>query len=322
MPDRSSAPPDRYETIGLADHVEDGCRARGRDASRQAGFLPPRCHSRAAPLGSCAMSHEFPACRSTGGGSDAAGSIGRRSSGSPNAGDPGDEQGASAAFGGTARSRHGEVHRPHRPRRTARPRERRHRRDHPEAVPEVDQAHRLRPAPVRRMALPGYRRAGHGPHEAPAEPGLRPEPADLQGGDDPPRAQELRLRLLARARSVGPAAVRVQGRHRAFVRRHLLQQQLQERLPPDRAARFPDRPPLPGVGCASGVQAHHRPARPDRGHALEREADAISTSTPRASRIRSSTAGTRSASRCATRTRSRRTKRSANAPSPGSSRSR
>ena len=39
---------------------------------------------------------------------------------------------------------HGKIHRPQRARRAARPRQRRHRRDHPEAVPEIDQAHRLR----------------------------------------------------------------------------------------------------------------------------------------------------------------------------------
>ena len=42
----------------------------------------------------------------------------------------------------------------------ARSRKRRHRRDHPEAVPEVDQAHRLRSERVRRMALSRSRRAG------------------------------------------------------------------------------------------------------------------------------------------------------------------
>ena len=47
----------------------------------------------------------------------------------------------------------------HRSRRAARPRQRRHRRDHPQAVPEVDQAHGLRPESVRRVALPRPRRA-------------------------------------------------------------------------------------------------------------------------------------------------------------------
>ena len=57
------------------------------------------------------------------------------------------------------RTSHGTVSHPHRPGRAAGPRERRHRRDHPEAIPEVDQALGLRPEPVRRMALPRPRRA-------------------------------------------------------------------------------------------------------------------------------------------------------------------
>jgi 3-isopropylmalate/(R)-2-methylmalate dehydratase small subunit len=62
------------------------------------------------------------------------------------------------------------VHRPHRPRRPPRPRQRRYRRDHPEAVPEVDQAHGLRREPVRRLALPRRGRDGQGPAHAPAQP--------------------------------------------------------------------------------------------------------------------------------------------------------
>jgi hypothetical protein len=57
-----------------------------------------------------------------------------------------------------------------RPRVPARSRQRRYRRDHPEAVPEVHQAQRFRPLPVRRMALHQLRRAGHGLHEPPEEP--------------------------------------------------------------------------------------------------------------------------------------------------------
>ena len=82
-----------------------------------------------------------------------------------------------------AADRDGTVSRPHRARRAARPRERRHRRDHPEAVPEVDQALGLRPEPVRRVALPRPRRAGHGQRAAAAQSGFRAERAALPGRD-------------------------------------------------------------------------------------------------------------------------------------------
>ena len=155
---------------------------------------------------------------------------------------------------------------PHGARRAARPRERRHRRDHPEAVPEVDQAHRLRPEPVRRVALPRPGRARHGPGREEAQPGLRPEPAALPGRLDPPRAQELRLRLLARARAVGAAAVRLQGDHRAVVRGHLLQQLLQERAAADRPARLPGRPPVRRRSRRTSATASPSTCRPRRCH--------------------------------------------------------
>ena len=56
------------------------------------------------------------------------------------------------------------------------------------------------------------------------------------GAADPARARELRLRVESRACAVGAARVRLPRDHRAFVRRHLLQQLLQERAAPDRAA--------------------------------------------------------------------------------------
>ena len=62
--------------------------------------------------------------------------------------------------------------------------------------------------------------------------------ARYKGAADPARAQEFRLRQLARARALGAAAVRLQVRHRAVLRRHLLQQQLQERLPAGGAHRI------------------------------------------------------------------------------------
>ena len=130
-----------------------------------------------------------------------------------------------------------EIHRTQGPRRPDGPRERRHRRDHPQAVPQVDPQDRLRPEPVRRVALPGPRRARPGPGQPQAQPGLRAEPAALQGRLHPAGAQELRLRLVARARALGARPVRLSRHHRAELRRHLLQQLLQERPAADRAAR-------------------------------------------------------------------------------------
>ena len=99
-----------------------------------------------------------------------------------------------------------------RPGGAARSRQRRHRRDHSQAVPEVDQAHRLRPEPVRRMALPRPRRTGQDNSQASAEPGFRAEPAALSGRVDPAGAQEFRLRLarasMRRGRSISTASAR------------------------------------------------------------------------------------------------------------------
>ena len=56
------------------------------------------------------------------------------------------------------------------------------------------------------------------------------------GASHPAGAQELRLRLLARTRAVGARPIRLSRHHRAELRRHLLQQLLQERPAADRAA--------------------------------------------------------------------------------------
>jgi 3-isopropylmalate/(R)-2-methylmalate dehydratase large subunit len=58
---------------------------------------------------------------------------------------------------------HASLHRAQGPGGPDGPRERRHRRHHPQAVPEVDPALRLRPQPVRRVALPRQGRARAGP---------------------------------------------------------------------------------------------------------------------------------------------------------------
>ena len=90
-----------------------------------------------------------------------------------------------------------------RPGRAARPRQRRHRRDHPRAVPEVDQAQRLRSQRLRRVALPRRRPARPGQQHASAQPRLRAQPGALPGRADPAHPRQLRLRQLARARAVG-----------------------------------------------------------------------------------------------------------------------
>ena len=59
----------------------------------------------------------------------------------------------------------------------------------------------------------------------------------LREGAGPGGRAELRLRLVARARAVGAAGLRLQGDHRAVVRRHLPQQLRQERPAPGPAAR-------------------------------------------------------------------------------------
>src|ERR1700741_24161 len=86
------------------------------------------------------------------------------------------------------------------------------------------------------MALPRPRRAGAGPGVAPPEPRLRAEPAALQGSFGAARAPELRLRFVARARAVGARPVRLSRADCAELRRHLLQQLLQDRPAADRAA--------------------------------------------------------------------------------------
>ncbi len=123
------------------------------------------------------------------------------------------------------------------------PRERRHRRDHPEAVPEVDPA---RPASARTCSTSGA--TWTAASRARTTAARKPNPDFVlnqpryAGRVDPAGAQELRLRLVARARAVGAGPVRLPRHHRAELRRHLLQQQLQERPAADRAARSAGRP--------------------------------------------------------------------------------
>ena len=113
----------------------------------------------------------------------------------------------------------------------ARPRGHRHRPDHPQAVPQARRAHRLRRVPLLRLEARG--RLG---------PAAQP---------DPRHRAELRLRLEPRARPVGARGLRLQGRRRRLVRRHLLHQ-----LHEDRAAAGRD-----PRGRGQGADAGRRGAR-------------------------------------------------------------
>ena len=65
------------------------------------------------------------------------------------------------------------------------------------------------------------------------EPGFRAEQAGLPQGADPGRRRQFRLRLVARACALGAARLRHPLRDLHELRRHLLQQLLQERHPAD-----------------------------------------------------------------------------------------
>ena len=106
-----------------------------------------------------------------------------------------------------------------------------------QTVPQVDQAQRLRPQPVRRMALPGCRPA------RPGQPGrpLNPDPTSCSTSPAirAPRSahpRQLRLRLVPRARPWALEDFRLPRASSAELCRHLLQQLLQERPAADQAA--------------------------------------------------------------------------------------
>ena len=103
---------------------------------------------------------------------------------------------------------------PHRRRRPAAPQQRRHRPDHPGGLPQAGHPHRLRGRPVRGLA------------QRPDFVLNRPEYAARLGARRRPR---LRHRLVARARRVGAAELRLQGRDLAALRRHLPRQLRQGR---------------------------------------------------------------------------------------------
>ena len=134
--------------------------------------------------------------------------------------------------------------------------EHRYRQGHSGALPQDHQALRPRRASVRHAAL---RQRGQG------AAGLRAQPGAVPPRADPHRAREFRLRVLARARALGAARFRHPLRHRAGLRRHLLQQLLQERHPADPPAARGLRPADRGRE-AGRQRAHHRRSRaPGRG---------------------------------------------------------
>src|SRR6266480_1609710 len=134
---------------------------------------------------------------------------------------------------------------PHRRRGRAAARRRRHRPDHSEAVPEAGGAHRLRPGPVLRLALPARRQR---------ELRLRAQPARGPGRDHPAGRGELRVRLIAGARGVGARRVRLPRDPRPIVRGYLLRELLPER----------------SVGSAPFIRGDRRAAAPlcGRGRSL------------------------------------------------------
>ena len=70
-------------------------------------------------------------------------------------------------------------------------------------------------------------------------------------------AQELWLRLVARTRPLGTGAIRLPCTDRPQLRRHLLQQQLQERHPADRAERSPSGPAVQRGPGFPGLPTDH-----------------------------------------------------------------
>src|ERR1041385_1250308 len=136
-------------------------------------------------------------------------------------------------------------------------RQRGHRSDHPEAVPEARGTDRLRTGAVPRLAVPARRQP---------ESGLRAQRSRDSGREPPPHLGELRLRLLARARGLGAARVRVPRHPGALLRRHFRRELLPERPRPRAPALAGNRRAVPAPsGGGRRVPAHRRPRGAARG---------------------------------------------------------
>src|SRR6267143_2095909 len=110
----------------------------------------------------------------------------------------------------------------HRHGHAARPRQLGHRSDGAQAILEGTYARRLWPHPFLRLALSARRKT---------QSRIRPEFPALQRRISSAYTRELWLRLQPRTRTLGRKGLRLPCHHRAELRRHFLQQLLQERHP-------------------------------------------------------------------------------------------
>ena len=95
--------------------------------------------------------------------------------------------------------------------------------------------------------------------------GVRAQPAAVRRRQDPARGAQLRLRLVARARRLGAAGLRLRRRHRPVVRGHLPLERRQGRDGDRRAARASEvKELMESVDLDRGSDAHGRPRGDDR----------------------------------------------------------
>jgi hypothetical protein len=120
-------------------------------------------------------------------------------------------------------------------------------------VAPLDRANVDTDAIIPKQFLKSIKRSGFGPnafdewrymdHGEPGQdcakrvknPAFRPQPGALSGCFDIAGAQQLRLRVVARARAVGAVRLRLSRHRRRILCRHLFQQLLQERLAADQS---------------------------------------------------------------------------------------
>ena len=116
---------------------------------------------------------------------------------------------------------------------------------------------------------------------------VRIEPPAISRREHSAGAAQLRLRLEPRARPLGAGRLRLPRRHRPQLRRHLLQQLLQERHAADPACRCQRRRLVRTLRQISRLQAHRRfgivqadrRARPVAAHSKSKNFAAIACST-------------------------------------------